>query len=88
MGKFAATWQDAVLPPSASISEAIESLNTHGLKIILCLDSSNRLLGTVTDGDVRRAMLQGVALNDHIGKITNKLLWWYLRGQMSSRSVC
>ncbi len=72
MGKFAATWQDAVLPPSASISEAIESLNIHGLKIILCVDSTNRLLGTVTDGDVRRAMLQGVALSDHIGRITNK----------------
>lgn len=44
-----------------SIKEAIERLNKESTQILLVVDSENRLLGTVTDGDIRRAILRADA---------------------------
>lgn len=59
-------WREAVLSPSASIKQAITTLNETGLQIILVLDAHDTLLGTLTDGDIRRGLLKGLTLDDAI----------------------
>lgn len=59
-------WREAVLSPSASIKQAITKLNDTGLQIVLVLDASDTLLGTLTDGDIRRGLLKGLTLDDAI----------------------
>lgn len=59
-------WRGAVLSPSASIKQAITKLNETGLQIVLVLDPSDILLGTLTDGDIRRGLLKGLTLDDAI----------------------
>lgn len=59
-------WREAVLSPSASIRQAITTLNDTGLQIVLVLDASDTLLGTLTDGDIRRGLLKGLTLDDAI----------------------
>ena len=59
-------WREAVLSPSASIKQAITKLNDTGLQIVLVLDTSNTLLGTLTDGDIRRGLLKRLTLDDAI----------------------
>lgn len=59
-------WREAVLSPSASIKQAITNLNDTGLQIVLVLDASDTLLGTLTDGDIRRGLLKGLTLDDAI----------------------
>ena len=59
-------WREAVLSPSASIKQAIIKLNDTALQIVLVLDASNTLLGTLTDGDIRRGLLKGLTLDDSI----------------------
>ena len=39
-----------------TIDSAIERLNSAGSQILLVVDESKRLMGTVTDGDVRRSI--------------------------------
>ena len=41
---------------------AIESLDLSGLQIAIVTDDDERLLGTVTDGDIRRGLLRGLDL--------------------------
>ena len=43
-----------------SIREAVAQIDRNRLGIVLVTDSHRRLLGTVTDGDVRRAMLDNI----------------------------
>lgn len=62
-------WQSALVAPETSVQETMETLSA--LQIALVVDSEHRLLGTVTDGDVRRALLRGVTLQDAVGKIMN-----------------
>lgn len=63
--------QHTLLPPSGTIREAIEYLDRNDFQIVLVVDGQDRLLGTITDGDVRRALLANIDLDDTAGRIMN-----------------
>ncbi len=54
------------IPPDASIRQAMELVDRHGTGIVLVVDREGRLTATVTDGDVRRAILGGHGLSDPV----------------------
>jgi arabinose-5-phosphate isomerase len=47
----------------APMKDAIDEMNRHSLGVILVLSPSRRLLGIVTDGDIRRAVAQQIDLH-------------------------
>jgi dTDP-glucose pyrophosphorylase/CBS domain-containing protein len=52
------------LPPSASLRRALQVVDEAGIEIALVVDpDSRRVLGTLSDGDLRRAILRGIALD-------------------------
>ena len=55
---------DAIAPPEISISKAMAQLERNGIGALLLCDAENRLRGFLTDGDIRRAILQGGSLDD------------------------
>lgn len=61
-----------IVSDRASILEALEVLNalSGGLMTLAVVDDSGRFAGTVTDGDIRRALLKGASLGDSILKAT------------------
>jgi dTDP-glucose pyrophosphorylase len=63
------SWQKVLLNPSSAISKAIQILDKEAQKIVLVVDESKKLLGTITDGDIRRALLKGCVLSDSIDKV-------------------
>lgn len=65
-------WKKALLQPSALIKDAIKVLSEAALRIVLIVDENLTLLGTVTDGDIRRALLNDLTLNSPISKVINK----------------
>lgn len=65
------TWKEVLVLPEVSIREAILVLDESAKQIVLVVDRNNRLLGTVTDGDIRRSILTGISLDDPIQKIMN-----------------
>ena len=52
-----------------TIMDALNRLQTAKPKILFVTDKDKRLLSSVTDGDIRRAILSGVSLNDKISSI-------------------
>jgi len=52
-----------------SISEAIRVIEVCQVQIALVVDESQRLIGTITDGDIRRALLRGQTLDTPVVKI-------------------
>ena len=59
------------LSPNNTLSEAINNLNNSGLQIIILTDENNVLIATVTDGDIRKGLVNGIKLNDKIIKVAN-----------------
>jgi dTDP-glucose pyrophosphorylase/predicted transcriptional regulator len=57
--------------PIASLREAIENLENSGMKIAVVVDERNEIIGTLTDGDIRRALLNGADLTDGISNHLN-----------------
>jgi dTDP-glucose pyrophosphorylase len=53
-----------LVPESGTIRDAMAALDRGASQIALAVDPSGRLAGVVTDGDVRRALLRGAALDD------------------------
>ncbi len=55
------------ISPNATIEQAIACIDLSGsLSIALIVDDDGRLLNTITDGDVRRGLLAGLALADSV----------------------
>jgi dTDP-glucose pyrophosphorylase len=65
------SWQKTLVAPTASIRDTLAIIDAASLQIALVVDGDRRLLGTVTDGDVRRAILGGHALEDPVSAIMN-----------------
>jgi choline kinase len=65
-------WRECILSEGSRVQDALECLNKTAKQIILIVDSSNLLKGTVTDGDIRRGILRGVDTHHSIAKIMNK----------------
>jgi len=62
-------WKDILINPTTSIIETIKIIDEGSLQIALVVDSANKLVGTVSDGDVRRAILKGVSLDRPVCEI-------------------
>lgn len=63
---------DNFIAPGSAIKEAIATIERSAEKIALVVDDEKKLLGTVTDGDVRRAILRGAQLVDPVSNVMNR----------------
>ena len=65
-------WKRITLTPDTSIREALLNLDRSSMQIVLVADAAGRLLGTVTDGDLRRALLRGATLESPVEQAMNR----------------
>ena len=64
------SWESALISPDATILEAMKLIDSNNpLLIALVVDSERRLLGTVTDGDIRRGILNSIPVEAPVKKI-------------------
>jgi perosamine synthetase len=63
--------KDLKIQSDQKIKSALELLNTTGLGILFVTGKNDLLLGIITDGDVRRALLDGKQLTSYINDIMN-----------------
>jgi len=57
---------DLLISADASIRDAMLAIDRGACEIALAVDGDRRLLGTVSDGDVRRALLSGATVDDPV----------------------
>lgn len=62
-------YENIKLSLDSTIKEALKIIDSGAMKIALVVDSNNRLIGTITDGDIRRGLLNGLCLEDIIDSI-------------------
>ena len=60
------------LKTSDSLESAIKVLHVGGLQIALVIDSKGKLLGTITDGDIRRALIEHRGMDCLVEEVMNK----------------
>ena len=71
MSKNKYNWKSSILTANHLIKDVIKNLNQTNLQIAL-VAKKNKLIGTVTDGDIRRGLLKGYSLKEKVSRIMKK----------------
>ena len=71
-GNVGEDWKKAILNVDSSVRDAASVLNLTGLKIVLVVEHGFKLIGTVSDGDIRRGLLNGFDLESKLINIVQK----------------
>jgi dTDP-glucose pyrophosphorylase len=58
-----------LISSAANIRDAAEQMDRNGMGIVLAVDDERRLLFTITDGDLRRAVLAGIDLGGSVRRL-------------------
>lgn len=64
-------WKDILVAPDTSVRETIQIIDAGAMKIALVVDNHKCLIGTITDGDIRRGILAGVPLDAPAERVMN-----------------
>ena len=65
-------WRKALLPIDSSLQLAIRCLDESGLQIAVVISPDGRMVGTLTDGDIRRGLLRGLTLASQVDDIIHR----------------
>jgi len=62
-----------IISQDKTLIEALKQINdlVTGPLVLFAIDSENKMVGTITDGDVRRALINGAQLTDVISSVMN-----------------
>ena len=60
--------KNLTIEPDITIRQAMKKLSDSGQKCLVIIDSNNKLLGTLSDGDLRKSILNGVEMSEPIKK--------------------
>ena len=61
-----------------SLRETIKVIDKGAAQIALVVDTKQRLLGTVTDGDIRRGLLKGETLESSVKQVMHREFYeWF-----------
>jgi dTDP-glucose pyrophosphorylase len=66
------SWRKVLLSIDATLKQAIRNLEESAAQIILVVSAGDTLVGTLTDGDIRRGLLRGLDLNSPIDSIVHR----------------
>lgn len=64
-------WKQTLVNTNTSIIDTMRIIDDSSLQFAAVVDEKLHLLGTVTDGDIRRGLLKGIGLNEKIDIVMN-----------------
>src|SRR5688572_15247144 len=78
-----------IIEYTATIKQALEQLNNLQTKdsLTLFVVSSTKLVGTLTDGDIRRGLLQGKTIDDSVESVMQKKFKYLQRNNFSLEQI-
>lgn len=59
------------IAPSATVRDAIAAISANRRQVALVVEPDQRLVGLITDGDIRRGILRGVGLDSPVTEVMN-----------------
>ena len=76
-----------IIRDNATIREALVALdgNTHDWQTLFVVDDANCMVGTLTDGDIRRGFIMGAALEDSVSSVMHRDFKFVREGQIDAQ---
>lgn len=64
-------WRTVAIATKATLGDAIRRIDESALQMAMVVDEEDKLIGMVTDGDVRRALLRGLGMEASVIQVMN-----------------
>lgn len=64
-------WEETLISPESSIKHALEIIDNQAMRVALVVDQDRKLVGIVSDGDIRRGLLNNLTLVDLVTEVMN-----------------
>jgi dTDP-glucose pyrophosphorylase len=61
--------REFLIPESGTIRDAMRAIDANGREVALVRDETERIVGLVTDGDIRRGLLAGLTLESRVTSV-------------------
>lgn len=65
-------WRKAILTSDVSIEQVVRNLDQVAIRLVMIVNDTGELLGTISDGDIRRALLRGLSMNSPIETVIHR----------------
>ncbi len=76
-----------IISRTSNIREAIKKIDDNGERLIFVVDENEKVVGVLTDGDFRRAILNGISLSEVCDTIANHDFKFIENDNFSEREV-
>lgn len=78
-----------IINKQATIREALVALdgNTHDWQTLFVVDESEKMVGTLTDGDIRRGLIRGLELSETVEKAMHTSYRYVREGQNDAKQL-
>lgn len=71
LGVLEVAWEKFTVLPASTILLALQKIDENKKGFLIVVDKSGQVLGTLTDGDLRRSFLNGKTINDSVNEVIN-----------------
>ncbi len=65
-------YKQVLVKSDTSLREALKQMDKAALQVLIVVDDEDKLLGIVTDGDVRRAIVNEIDFKEPVKKVMSK----------------
>jgi dTDP-glucose pyrophosphorylase/predicted transcriptional regulator len=80
-------WNKIAVSKTSQILEVMKKIEENGSQFAMVVDDSFKLLGVVTDGDIRRGILKGIMPSDSVEKIMHANPLYVLQGTLRNDTL-
>ena len=82
------SYKNHLILTGCTIRQALIQLTQLGINaIIFVVDEENKLIGSITDGDIRRGLIKGALLDDPINTIIRAIPRFIKKGERDIQKV-
>lgn len=75
-----------IIKVNFTLREALEVMNSFGERSLMTLfivDTTQKLIGSLTDGDIRRALVEGIGIEDSVSDVMQRDFKFFTEGEMN-----
>ena len=80
-------YKKLIIKKNFTLHKAMEKLQSTAYKQLIVISKNKKLLGSLTDGDIRRALLKGSSISDKIEGIFNNNPIYFVKEKFSRESA-
>lgn len=65
----------------------IDSISRLGTRMLFAIDSNNKVVGSITDGDCRRSLIKGKQLTDSLSEVMNRNFTFIVKDEFNTDTI-